>query len=194
MKSRISLVTGGARSGKSIFAEKLLAACAGKKAYVATAQVLDEEMTRRITWHRNRRPDSWVTVEVPYQLAEKLDEIMGNADAILVDCLTLYFSNYLFQHLDIDFNELVDGAMTELDAVIEVIGRHPGTTIIFVTNELGSGIVPMEKISRDYRDLMGLVNQRMGEEADNVYLTVCGIATEIKSQQIELPDVGEQES
>ena len=192
MESTISLVTGGARSGKSIFAEKLLTLAGGKKAYIATAQIRDEEMARRIAIHKERRPDDWLTVEAPQNLARTLESVMHQADAILIDCLTLYFSNYLFLHLDQEFNELVEGAMHEIDDFLAVAASHPEKTIIVVTNELGSGIVPMEKISRDYRDLMGLVNQRMGAAADQVYLTVCGIATELKCRQVQLPEPQEK--
>lgn len=186
MESNISLVTGGARSGKSVFAEELLACAAGPKAYIATARIEDDEMARRIAWHRKRRPASWQTLEAPSGLASVLSKALTRADAVLIDCLTIYFSNYLLSHLDTTFEGLVDGAMAELDDILDAARRYPQKTVIFVTNELGSGIVPMEQLSRDYRDLLGLVNQRVAREAGQVYLTVCGIATEIKSRQVTL--------
>ena len=110
------------------------------------------------------------------------------SDVVLVDCLTLYFSNYLFAHDGEDDEAIIDGALAELTAVMAAF-RRAGVTVIFVTNELGCGIVPMEHVSRLYRDLIGKINQAAAAEADEVYVSVCGITTEIKHQAVCLPEV-----
>ena len=186
--SKIILVTGGARSGKSAFAERYAAALPGRHAYVATARIFDEEMAQRIAIHRKRRPSSWQTGEIPQDLPETMERLCQSSDVALVDCLTLYFSNYLFAHDGEDDEAIIDGALAELQAVLAAF-RQAGVTAVLVTNELGCGIVPMEHVSRLYRDLMGKINQAAAAEADEVYLSVCGIATELKHQTVCLPEV-----
>lgn len=186
--SKIILVTGGARSGKSAFAERYAAALPGRHAYVATARIFDEEMAQRIAIHRKRRPSSWQTWEIPQDLPETMERLCQSSDVVLVDCLTLYFSNYLFAHDGEDDEAIIDGALAELQAVLAAF-RQAGVTVVLVTNELGCGIVPMEHVSRLYRDLMGKINQAAAAEADEVYLSVCGITTELKHQAVYLPEV-----
>ncbi|MCI1750473.1 MAG: bifunctional adenosylcobinamide kinase/adenosylcobinamide-phosphate guanylyltransferase [Megasphaera cerevisiae] len=187
MKSKIIIVTGGARSGKSAFAEHYLMTCKGRHAYVATAQILDEEMAERVAAHRCRRPAAWQTFECPAHLPDQLANVLETADAVLVDCLTLYFSNFLFRYeAEID-GVVMSAAEEEMRHIIEAVKQRADKTVVFVTNELGSGIVPMEKISRLYRDIIGRINQYAAAAADEVYLTVCGIPMEIKSRQIMLP-------
>lgn len=186
--SKIILVTGGARSGKSAFAERYAAALPGRHAYVATARIFDEEMAQRIAIHRKRRPSSWQTWEIPQDLPETMERLCQSSDVALVDCLTLYFSNYLFAHDGEDDEAIIDGALAELQAVLAAF-RQAGVTVVLVTNELGCGIVPMEHVSRLYRDLMGKINQAAADEADEVYLSVCGITTELKHQTVCLPEV-----
>ena len=191
MKSKIVLVTGGSRSGKSVFAEHLLSSYQGTKAYIATAQALDIEMMERIQRHRERRPASWHTYEVPQRLASEIEKILNRTDAVLIDCLTLYFSNFLLCHVEYDISEVYDLAMQELEAIIQTIQSVPCKQVIFVSNELGSGIVPMDAMTRCYRDIMGCVNQRIAKEAAQVYFTVSGITMEIKRLQVIVPDVQE---
>ena len=186
--SKIILVTGGARSGKSAFAERYAAALPGRHAYVATARIFDEEMAQRIAIHRKRRPSSWLTWEIPQDLPETMERLCQSSDVALVDCLTLYFSNYLLAHDGEDDEAIIDGARAELQAVLAAF-RQAGVTAVLVTNELGCGIVPMEHVSRLYRDLMGKINQAAAAEADEVYLSVCGITTELKHQTVCLPEV-----
>jgi len=186
--SNIILVTGGARSGKSAFAERYAAALPGRHAYVATARIFDEEMARRIAAHRRRRPSSWQTWEIPEDLPGTMERLCRSSDVVLVDCLTLYFSNYLFAHDGEADEVLIDGALAELKTVMAAF-RQAGVTAIFVTNELGCGIVPMEHVSRLYRDLIGKINQAAASEADEVYLSVCGITTELKQRAVRLPEV-----
>ena len=186
--SKIILVTGGARSGKSAFAERYAAALPGRHAYVATACIFDEEMAQRVAIHRQRRPASWQTWEIPKNLPASMVPLCQTSDVVLVDCLTLYLSNYLFAHDGEDDEAIIDGALAELTAVMAAF-RRAGVTVIFVTNELGCGIVPMEHVSRLYRDLIGKINQAAAAEADEVYVSVCGITTEIKHQAVCLPEV-----
>lgn len=186
--SKIILVTGGARSGKSAFAERYAAALPGRHAYVATARIFDEEMAQRIAIHRKRRPSSWQTWEILQDLPEMMERLCQSSDVVLVDCLTLYFSNYLFAHDGEDDEAVIDGALAELQVVLAAF-RQASVTAVLVTNELGCGIVPMEHVSRLYRDLMGKINQAAAAEADEVYLSVCGITTELKHQAVCLPEV-----
>ena len=186
--SKIVLVTGGARSGKSDFAERYAAVLPGRHAYVATATVSDEEMARRIALHQKRRPASWATWEVPDHLPAVLGDLCQTADVVLVDCLTIYFSNYLWDHDGESDDVLLDGALTELRTILKAF-RRAGVTAVLVTNELGSGIVPMEHVSRLYRDIMGRINQEAASEADEVYVSVCGITTEWKHRAVILPEV-----
>lgn len=186
--SKLVLVTGGARSGKSDFAERYAAVLPGRHAYVATAFVSDDEMARRIALHRKRRPASWATWEVPHHLPDVVDDLCKSADVVLVDCLTIYFSNYLWDQDGESDDVLLDGALAELRTILKAF-RKAGVTAVLVTNELGCGIVPMERVSRLYRDLIGRINQEAAREADEVYVSVCGITTEWKHRAVILPEV-----
>lgn len=180
-KEQIILVTGGARSGKSAFAETRLAECAGKKAYIATAQALDGEMEERIAAHRRRRPACWQTFEVPYGLPGRMAEILKEADAVLLDCLTLYVSNYVLAHEEEEEQAVAAGIIKEIEAVVDAVQAHKDKTLIMVTNEVGWGIVPMNSLSRLYRDVAGKVNQYAASRADAVYCAICGIPVNIKA-------------
>jgi adenosylcobinamide kinase/adenosylcobinamide-phosphate guanylyltransferase len=190
MKSNIILVTGGARSGKSAFAEACANTYAGRHSYIATAQILDEEMAARIAIHRQRRPSFWHTYEVPAGLPQTIESILDASDIILMDCLTLYFSNYLLAHETESDNAVITGALDEMNNIMTHIMARSDKTAIFVTNELGCGIVPLGRINRTYRDMMGRINQFVAAKADKVFLTVSGITMEIKSRQVQLPESG----
>lgn len=190
MKSKLIVVTGGARSGKSLFAEEYLASCSGRKAYVATAQILDEEMKKRVAEHHSRRPEDWQTLEISSGLSAAFPAVLEQADAVLVDCLTLYLSNYLFAHETAGDEEILQGALQEMENIIGAVRQTADKTVIFVTNELGCGIVPMSHISRLYRDVVGKVNQYAAGQADEVYWTVCGIPVEITRLRASIPPGG----
>ena len=190
MKSKLIVVTGGARSGKSLFAEEYLTSCSGRKAYVATAQILDEEMKKRVAEHRSRRPEDWQTLEISSGLSAAFPAVLEQADAVLVDCLTLYLSNYLFAHETAGDEEILQGALQEMENIIGAVRQTADKTVIFVTNELGCGIVPMSHISRLYRDVVGKVNQYAAGQADEVYWTVCGIPVEITRLRASIPPGG----
>ena len=190
MKSKLIVVTGGARSGKSLFAEEYLTSCSGRKAYVATAQILDEEMKERVAEHRRRRPEDWQTLEISSGLSAAFPAVLEQADAVLVDCLTLYLSHYLFAHETDGDEEILQGALQEMENIVGAVRQTADKTVIFVTNELGCGIVPMSHISRLYRDVVGKVNQYAAGQADEVYWTVCGIPVEITRLRASIPPGG----
>lgn len=190
MKSKLIVVTGGARSGKSLFAEEYLTSCSGRKAYVATAQILDEEMKERVAEHRRRRPEDWQTLEISSGLSAAFPAVLEQADAVLVDCLTLYLSNYLFAHETAGDEEILQGALQEMENIVGAVRQTEAKTVIFVTNELGCGIVPMSHISRLYRDVVGKVNQYAAGQADEVYWTVCGIPVELTRLRATVPPGG----
>lgn len=196
MKSRVVLVLGGARSGKSEFAEKLMFRSAGKrKGYIATCQILDEEMKYRVMVHQSRRPASWKTFEILHRGKEVMKEVLAGTDAVLFDCLTMYVSNLLMDHIGkcqsetlgvSDLESLRKVLETDLDDMFSLISEAEGKEIFFVSDELGMGIVPDNAMSRVYRDLVGLANQYVAARAEDVYFSVAGITREIKHEAVTL--------
>jgi adenosylcobinamide kinase / adenosylcobinamide-phosphate guanylyltransferase len=165
----ITLVLGGARSGKSRYAEGLIAAHPPPWIYVATAQGCDAEMIERIAKHRARRASAWRTLEAPGDLASALATPPASAP-LLVDCLTLWLSNRMLADAEID---------GEIDAVVAALACRGGP-IVLVSNEVGSGIVPDNALARRFRDLQGELNQRLAARADCVVLLVAGTPLEVK--------------
>lgn len=180
MSSRIILVTGGARSGKSGFAETKVAASAGRHAYIATAEVYDAEMAERVRLHQERRPAAWQTYEVPRHLQQHLPRVLQEAETVLVDCLTVYFATFLYDRRDLTDAAVTAQAVAEMRTLCQAVRASNGRTVVFVTDEVGCGIVPMEHVSRLYRDVIGTVNQCAAQAADEVYWVVCGIPVCIK--------------
>jgi len=183
MKGKIILVTGGARSGKSLFAEQYAIAQGGSKAYIATAQIYDQEMASRVAVHRGRRADDWQTFEAPYDAHQTIEQAAQKATIILFDCLTLYISNLLLAPNMADQSEKNQYIMTQIDKLLNS-ARASQVTVLFVTNEVGMGIVPDNALARQYRDIAGLVNQKVAASADEVYLVVSGLAVEIKKMAV----------
>lgn len=185
---KIILVTGGARSGKSKFAEKYAAKYGKNIAYIATAQIYDEEMRYRVKLHRERRSAQWTTYESPYEAEQSIIAAGKQADFILFDCLTLYVSNMLcaadmpaaapeqYIHVEKRIRRLLEAA------------NQTNATVLFVTNEVGLGIVPANQMAREYRDLAGLTNQLIAQNAAEVYLVVSGLAVEIKKLAVNLEE------
>ena len=179
------LITGGARAGKSTFAEKLATSLAGDggACYVATAEPLDDDMAARIAAHRAARPAGWLTIEAPRGVTDQLAAHGGPAvtcGAVLIDCLTLLVSNILLAHPE---SAGVAEAWPEVEAEVDGIirfARTAATSTLVVTNEVGLGVVPPTKLGRTYRDLLGKANQRLAAAADSVYLLVAGIPVTIK--------------
>lgn len=173
MAHKLYFITGGARSGKSSFAEKLALDMAGKRAYIATAQALDAEMSARIEQHRIKRGTSWDTYEEPLAVAELLQKLTNQYQIVLLDCLTLWLSNVM-AHTD------GDGAVaTRSDELVKAAQNFGGVCIV-VSNEVGLGIVPDNPLARKYRDFAGILNQKVAQAADAVYFTASGIPLKIK--------------
>lgn len=186
--AHIILVTGGARSGKSSFAEKHIKALDGKTLYIATAIPFDDEMKERIRKHQSVRPINWDT----YEGFEDLDQVIfqkGNGyTSLLLDCVTLWVTNLFFKHIkteDYDsltqeeINEVEQNILNEVNKMIEKL-RETSIEAVIVTNELGSSLVPDNKLGRIFRDIQGRVNQQLGNICDEVYLVVCGQSLKIK--------------
>lgn len=190
MKSTIILCSGGARSGKSEFAEQLALSLKGRKAYVATGQAFDDEMKDRIKKHQMRRGKEWITFEIPLHLHKNWEQIKNVSDVILIDCLTMFTSNHIFAHGDIntqeDFNRIESIILEELRLLLEDINNSNDKTVIFVTNEIGLGIVPENKLARYFRDITGRVNREVASAANKMYLTISGVTIELKSQEVHI--------
>lgn len=177
--SKIILVTGGSRSGKSSYAQKLAEGMDGPRAFLATCPVIDDEMAQRIRKHRNTRGEAdWDTLEETIDLAGAL----RNAciyNVVLVDCLTLWINNLMYESKckgdDVTEEDIARVCGEVLGACSELSG-----TVIFVTNEVGMGIVPGDSLSRRYRDLVGICSQTIAAAADRVTLVACGIPMSLK--------------
>jgi adenosylcobinamide kinase/adenosylcobinamide-phosphate guanylyltransferase len=172
LAKQIILVTGGARSGKSKYAEMRAAALGQRRVYIATAEAKDEEMAQRIAEHRKRRGNEWRTIEEPMELANALLAQSGQTDCALVDCLTLWMSNLLLQRDE----KYVSEKVQELSDKLVRLSFH----IVLVSNEVGWGIVPDNPLARQFRDLTGRANQQIAAIADEVVLTVAGIPVIVK--------------
>ena len=174
MNPRLIFVTGGARSGKSQFAQDLAHSLKGRKVFIATAEALDDEMRQRIASHRRARPSGWDTVEEPRHLGQAVQECTGAYDILLIDCLTLWISNLLTNNsldeaeIGLEVKNLINSCKTE------------SSTVIIVSNEIGMGIVPVDSLTRLYRDIVGRANQEIAKKADEVFLVVSGISMQIK--------------
>ncbi|OOC63158.1 bifunctional adenosylcobinamide kinase/adenosylcobinamide-phosphate guanylyltransferase [Paenibacillus ihbetae] len=183
-----SLVTGGARSGKSSFAEKLCMKRSSSGLYIATAQAYDDEMKERIRIHQDRRSDAdyrWETVEEPVALPELLETLgqsASDAPAVVVDCLTLWLTNVLLQVEPEGAAAMEERLQLDIGRLARAVQTYPGT-VILVTNEVGSGIVPEYPLGRIFRDWAGLMNQRLARVCHEVFLVTAGIPMEIKSRE-----------
>jgi adenosylcobinamide kinase/adenosylcobinamide-phosphate guanylyltransferase len=172
---RIVLLLGGVRSGKSTYAQQL--AMQGQRvAFLATAEAGDDEMRLRIARHRRERPASWTTFEVPVAIEDALQQCDAQFDTVLIDCLTVWTAN-LMEHYG-DNGELM---LAHADRLAALLRRASGS-VILVSNEVGSGIVPDNEVARNYRDLLGGINQRVAAAADEVILMVAGCPLVIKQR------------
>ena len=188
VESRIILCTGGARSGKSEFAERLVLSLPGQKGYVATGQIFDDEMEDRVRKHKARRGNIWHNFEIPYDITASWSKILDSCDVILIDCLTMYATNNMIKkepQNQAECNELADSLVAEYKELIEATHKAD-KTVVFVTNELGLGIVPENRMARFFRDIAGLLNQTVAQAADEVYLTISGITTELKAKEVHI--------
>ena len=172
---KVIFVTGGAKSGKSSFVLSEAAKHEGPKAFIATAEALDEEMAKRIGRHKIERGDGWDTFEEPIRITETIKQIQDKYGAIVLDCLTLWLSNLMHANLDIS---------QEIEKLVEIlkdsslITHH--SSLYLVSNEVGAGIVPENALTREFRDLAGTMNQRVAGVSDEVFMVVAGIPVKIK--------------
>ena len=163
------LVTGGARSGKSVFAEKRTKQLGSSLIYIATSEVIDSEMKKRVEEHQARRGSEWQTLHAPINLTEALIETDGKGPC-LVDCVTFWLNNLIFHDEDID------AATKELITVL----NERSDPVVLVTNEIGSGIIPENALARRFLDEAGRFNQTIAQIADEVYVSISGIPLQIK--------------
>jgi adenosylcobinamide kinase/adenosylcobinamide-phosphate guanylyltransferase len=181
---KIIFITGGARSGKSSFALQLANDYEGvhggdaispmRKAYIATAEALDEEMKERIEKHKRQRSDDWVTYEEPIKISDVLKTIEGRYRVVVIDCLTLWLSNLMKAGLNIE---------VEIGHFISSLVTYHSSLIFIVSNEVGMGIVPENEMARRFRDMAGILNQKMAEISDEVFMVVAGIPIKIMDKR-----------
>ncbi|MFN3739807.1 MAG: bifunctional adenosylcobinamide kinase/adenosylcobinamide-phosphate guanylyltransferase [Thermodesulfovibrionales bacterium] len=193
--NRIVFITGGARSGKSRFALEMATKLQGRKVYIATAEPLDEEMRQRIERHKRERGGDWFTIEEPLNLPQLLRELKRSYDVVLIDCLTLWLSNLILKRQNTeDRAQTIETEIAQFLDTIKIFksSLHPFThspihlnssnfcSLFIVSNEVGMGIVPDNELARRFRDLAGLLNQKVATVADEVYIVVSGIPLKIK--------------
>jgi adenosylcobinamide kinase/adenosylcobinamide-phosphate guanylyltransferase len=170
-KQKSIFVTGGARSGKSSFALKKAEKIDGRRLYIATAEALDEEMESRIIRHKTQRGDGWDTFEEPLMISEVIRKLAADYKVIVVDCLTMWLSNAMHRNADIE---------RETENLANILRDKPDTHIYIVSNEVGAGIVPENELARRFRDLAGIINQKIAGASDEVFMVVAGIPIKIK--------------
>jgi len=181
------LVTGGGKSGKSRFAEELVAKSGESIVYIATAQAFDAEMEHRIVVHQSRRPNAWKTHEGFLSL-EKVVHENRNADGIILDCVTLWLTNLCFhfggcEETKMDHSMIRKKILAEVEKFI-AFTKEVAVPLVLVTNEIGLGLVPETKFSRFFRDLAGEVNERFARESECVFFVVSGIPLQIKGASL----------
>ena len=182
------LVTGGGRSGKSAFAENLAEKRGQKVLYIATAVPFDDEMRQRIQKHRQRRPAGWETLEGYINLSDAIEKKASSFDCMLLDCVTILITNLIFHFShtdnvsDMNFEELEEKILEEIGRIADACEKT-GKEMIFVTNEVGLGIVPENKLSRHFRDIAGKANQLLARRSKDVYFVVSGIPIKIKGEK-----------
>jgi adenosylcobinamide kinase / adenosylcobinamide-phosphate guanylyltransferase len=169
----VTLVLGGVRSGKSRYAQQL-AEQSQRVTFVATAKISDDEMQKKIERHREERPAEWTTVEEPLELARVLAHHQLDCDVMVVDCLTIFAANLLEEE-----GEDGDAIERRVEALCESL-RTAWCSVVLVSNEVGSGVVPAYPLGRRYRDLLGEINQRVARVADDVVLMVAGLPLALK--------------
>jgi len=178
------LIIGGVRSGKSRFAQELALKLGEPVLFVATAEAGDEEMQSRIEEHKKSRPAAWSTLEITTHIGSQIAQNIGGAKVVIVDCITLLVNNIFSQHNyqtdgQIDASLIKKEVTNEISELVECINRVDAS-FIMVTNEVGTGLVPVSMVGRLYRDLLGKANQILAEHADKIYLMVAGLPVQIK--------------
>jgi len=179
MANQIILLLGGARSGKSHYAQQLAMELGNKVLFVATGEALDEEMQARIAEHKKDRPQNWRTLELPTGIGRGIEKGIGDAEVVVIDCLTLLVSNLL--HNKPEYPEAEKRVTSEINAIISTMDRLDASFVI-VSNEVGMGLVPETKLGRVYRDLLGKANQLVANHATEVYLMVACLPVQVKGR------------
>lgn len=184
MRSINILIIGGARSGKSSFAQELAVKLGEPILFVATAEAKDEEMRRRIETHKRLRPTLWNTLESATSVGSQIGKNVGQARVVIVDCVTLLVNNVLCQHMNgadekIDTEVIEQQVTDEITQLIDCMNNSEASFIV-VTNEVGTGLIPTSAMARLYRDLLGKANQMLGQHVDRVYLMVAGLPLQVK--------------
>jgi adenosylcobinamide kinase/adenosylcobinamide-phosphate guanylyltransferase len=181
MNIKITFVIGGARSGKSSFALNRAAKIEGRKAYLATAEALDDEMKERIHKHKRDRGNDWDTFEEPVNISSLISDIGDEYEVIVLDCLTLWLSNILIGIRGAETEtRITEERINHFIAGLSSLNSSKNRSLFVVSNELGAGIVPDNELAREFRDLAGFLNQKVAEIADEVYLITAGIPLKIK--------------
>jgi adenosylcobinamide kinase/adenosylcobinamide-phosphate guanylyltransferase len=191
----VFLITGGARSGKSNYAEALAGSLGDGVLYLATAVVFDDEMRERVARHQSARPAQWLTLECHNNLVAAMDTVpVREYDTVLLDCLGNLVSGILFEQIEDPetspvsaYAQVEQMALAELDSLLDYL-RELEKNLVIVTNEVGSGIVPGNRLSRYYRDILGRLNAHAGRKAEEVVLLVSGIPVTIKSGAAAAPE------
>ena len=176
--SRITLITGGARSGKSSFALSLGLRNYSKRVFIATAVPFDQEMKERISRHREERGDRFHTIEEPIELPRVLTALPAGNEVVVVDCLTVWLGN-LYHH----FQDEEDKVRVQVEAFLAHLD-HPLCDLILVTNEVGWGIVPENPLARSFRDMAGYLNRHVAQKTTHTYLLCCGIPLTLKGEPL----------
>lgn len=184
--SKIILVTGGARSGKSSYAEALCKAQNNKTAYIATSIPFDEEMKERVRKHQQMRPSEWTTYEIYENIAGQIAEIAKEHQTVILDCVTLMVNNLMFKE-SLDYDKLSEEEVNQLeqmikDVFIKLLEAVKETELYFVlvTNEIGLSPVAANRLTRIYTDIIGRMNQLIAKASDEVYFVISGIPMKIK--------------
>lgn len=184
--SKVILVTGGARSGKSNFAEKLCKERNNNTAYIATSIPFDDEMKDRVRKHKESRPQNWKTYEIYKDIYTIIDDISKEHKTVILDCITLLVNNLIFMH-EIDIDNSTQYEIDELEKYIKeqvekllIEIKKTNLYFVIVTNELGLGGVSINKLTRVYTDIVGRINQQIAAQSDEVYFVISGIPMKIK--------------
>jgi adenosylcobinamide kinase/adenosylcobinamide-phosphate guanylyltransferase len=174
MNKQLILILGGVRSGKSRYAQQIAGDIGKRVLFLATAEAGDDEMKHRIAKHKSSRPESWRTIEEQMDIAGALRKNAARADAVIIDCVTVWLSNQLMHNEKLSEKEMTMG----IDRLIDSY-EHGDATYIIVSGEVGMGIVPEHPLGRIFRDYLGLANQRLAGRADRVVLMVAGIPVDL---------------
>ncbi|WP_418789921.1 bifunctional adenosylcobinamide kinase/adenosylcobinamide-phosphate guanylyltransferase [Phosphitispora sp. TUW77] len=185
MRGKLVFVTGGIRSGKSEFAEFITSKLGNKITYIATAEPVDEEMLLRIRLHRQRRPDTWQTIEEAYRITEIIKENGHNSDVIILDCLTLLLSNLMYKKEKESGGDFEKEFQTEILEEISILAKTAAESaahVVIVSNEIGMTLVSDNFLGRQYQEIVGKANQIVAATADKAYLVVAGHPIDLKKE------------